>query len=147
MDQYIEFISNHFLLSAALVFVSFMLFQDLYETTFKKYDTLSPLLAVTKMNSHDAIIVDIREPHEYIKGHIENAINIPAEKFSEQANTLDKYKNQPIIVVCQTGSRSVTACNTLTKTNFEQVLNIKGGMQSWEDSNLPINKSGKNEDV
>lgn len=138
MDQYLEFISNHYLLCLGLVVVSYMLVQDLVESTFNKYEGLSPLLAVTKMNDADTVVVDVREPHEYLKGHIENSINIPLGKFPEKVNTLDKHKSSPIIVVCQSGSRSVPACKTLTKENFENVFNMIGGMQSWQDSNFPV---------
>jgi len=146
MDQYIEFISNHYLLSLALVVVTYLLLQELIESSFNKFERLSPLLAVTKMNSADTIIVDVRDPHEYIKGHIENSINLPLGKFSETLPSLEKYKKQPIIVVCQTGTRSSPACKTLTKANFEQVFNITGGMQSWEDNKLPVNVTSKNKD-
>ncbi len=146
MDQYIEFISNHYLLSLALVVVSYLLLQDLAENAFKKFEPLSPMLAVTKMNSADTVIVDVRDTHEYIKGHIENSINLPLGKFSETLDSLEQYKKQPIIVVCQTGTRSVPACKTLTKANFEQVFNIIGGMQSWEDNKLPIQITSKNKD-
>jgi len=144
MDQYIEFISNHYLLSLGLLVVTYLLFQDLIESSLNKFNGLSPLLAVTKMNSADTIIVDVRDPHEYIKGHIENSTNLPLGKFSETISTLEKNKSQPIIVVCQTGTRSVPACKTLSKAGFEQVFNITGGMQSWEDSKLPIKVTSKN---
>ncbi len=142
MDQYIEFISNHYLLSLALVVVTYLLLQDLVESTFNKYSGLSPLLAVTKMNSADTLIIDVRDPHEYIAGHIEDSINIPLPKIAEKLDTLEKYKEQVVIVVCKTGTRSVPACKTLTKSNFQHVFNITGGMQSWEDSKLPMRITG-----
>ncbi len=144
MDQYIEFISNHYLLSLALVVVTFMLLQDLFENTFNKFNKLSPLLAVTKMNSADTVILDVRDAHEYIKGHIENSINLPLSKLSENIDSIKQYQNQPVIVVCQTGTRSIPACKTLTKTDFQQVFSLIGGMQSWEDNKLPIKITSKN---
>lgn len=146
MDQYIEFISNHYLLSLALVVVTYLLFQDLIESSFNKFEGLSPMLAVAKMNGADTVIVDVRDPHEYIKGHIENSINLPLGKLSESIASIEKYKKQTMIIVCQTGTRSVSACKTLSKADFEQVFNIKGGMQSWEDNKLPIKITSKNKD-
>ena len=146
MDQYIEFISNHYLLSLALVVVTYLLLQELIESSFNKFESLSPMLAVTKMNSTDTVIVDVRDPHEYIKGHIENSINLPLGKFSDTLSSLEKYKKNPVIVVCQTGTRSTPACKTLSKADFEQIFNIKGGMQSWEDNKLPIKVTSKNKD-
>lgn len=146
MDQYLEFISNHYLLVLALIVVIYLLLQDLIESSFNKFEALSPLLAVTKMNNLDSIIVDVREPHDYIKGHIEGSRNIPVEKISDQLGSLEKYKNQPVIIVCQSGTRSIPACKTLTKAEFEYVYNIAGGMQAWEDSKLPITSKSKSKD-
>lgn len=143
MDQYIEFIGKHYLLCLALVIILFLLLQDLLESAFSKFKGLSPLLVVTKMNGTDTVIVDVREPHEYAKGHIENAINIPVTKFSEKVKSLEKHKQHTIIVVCQTGNRASPACKTLIKSGFMSVFNVIGGMQSWEDSHLPIKSTHK----
>jgi rhodanese-related sulfurtransferase len=144
MDQYFEFISNHYLLVLALAAVTFLLIQDLLASSFNKFTGISPMIAVTKMNSDETKIIDVREAHEYIKGHIESSINIPLGKFDEQLDTLNQYKNNTIIVACQSGTRSVPACKTLTKSGFEKVFNITGGMQSWEDNKLPIKSTSKN---
>ncbi|MCQ8104153.1 rhodanese-like domain-containing protein [Methylomonas sp. SURF-2] len=146
MDQYIEFITNHYLLSFSLVCVVFLLIQDLLSNSFNAYESISPLIAVTKMNDDKTVIIDVREPNEFVKSHIENAINIPQGKIDEKLPTLEKHKTHPIIVVCQTGARSVPACKTLTKAGFELVFNMQGGMQSWEENNLPIKISKKTHD-
>ncbi len=140
MDQYIEFISNHYLLALAWVAVTFLLIQDLIENSFSKFSSISPMLVVTKMNSDDTQIVDIRDYLEFKKGHIEDAINIPLTSIEDKVATLAPYKNQSVIVVCQNGARSAAGCKALIKAGFEKVFNITGGMQSWEDSKLPITK-------
>jgi rhodanese-related sulfurtransferase len=145
MDQYIEFITNHYLLSFSLVCVIFLLIKDFLSNSFNKFESISPLIAVTKMNGSTTVVLDVREPNEFLKSHIDGAINIPLGKIEEQLSTLEKHKSHSIIVVCQTGTRSVPACKTLTKAEFEQVYNMLGGMQSWEDSNLPI-KTTKTKD-
>lgn len=145
MEQYIEFVTNHYLLAFSLVCVVFLLIQDLLSNSFVKYESISPLIAVTKMNGDGIVVVDVRETHEFIKSHIEDAINIPLGKLDEKLASLEKYKKQSLIVVCQTGARSVSACKALTKAGFEQVFNMVGGMQSWEDNKLPI-KVNKNKD-
>lgn len=143
MDQYIEFIINHYLLSFALVCVVFLLIQDLINNSFNGFASISPLIAVTKMNDDNTVILDVREINEFNKSHIEQAINLPLDKVESKLSTLEKYKNRPIIVTCQTGGRSSVACKTLSKAGFEQVFNLTGGMQSWEDNKLPIKISNK----
>ncbi|MDO8845503.1 MAG: rhodanese-like domain-containing protein [Methylicorpusculum sp.] len=142
MERLIEFVLNHYLLSLALAVVTFLLIQDLFESFTNNFKSLSPMLAIVKMNSQGATILDVREPAEFSKGHIEDAINIPAGKIEEQISQLSGSKSSPVIVVCQTGTRSVPACRTLTKAGFTDIYTITGGMQSWEDNKLPI-KAGK----
>ncbi len=143
MDQYIDFISNHYLLSFAFVVVAFLLIQDLIENTFSKVETLSPLLAVTRMNTKEVFVMDVRDPHDYLKGHIEGAENIPLDKIEEKLESLDAYKNTEVLLVCQTGTRITAASKTLVKAGFEKILSVKGGMQSWEDNKLPLKVSNK----
>lgn len=144
MDQYIEFVTNHYLLSFSLVCVIFLLIQDLVSNSFNGFESVSPLIAVTKMDNPKTVVIDVREPNEFPKSHIENAINIPLGKLEEKLPSLEKYKTNPLIITCQTGARSVPACKTLTKAGFEQVFNMIGGMQSWEENKLPIKNSNKN---
>jgi len=96
---------------------------------------------VTKLNSGNPIIVDVREPSEFKKGHIADAILIPVGSIEKQLNKLELYKKDDVIVVCHTGTRSAPACTTLTKNGFENVFLMIGGMQSWEENKLPIVKS------
>jgi len=116
----------------------FLLIQDLISNSFNGFESVSPLIAVTKMDNEKTVIIDVREPNEFVKSHIEKAINIPLGKIDEKLPSLEKYKTQPIIVTCQTGARSVPACKRLTKAGFAQIFNMTGGMQSWEDNKLPI---------
>ena len=144
MDRYFEFALNHYLLSLALLIVTYLLIQDFFESAFKKFATISPLLAVAKMNNEDTVIIDVREPLEFTESHIENAINAPLSKLPEQLPSLEKYKKTPMLISCQTGARSATAGKLLTKAGFEQVFVITGGMAAWEgEYKLPV-KIGKN---
>lgn len=142
-EQYIEFLTNHYLLSFSWVCVAFLLIQELISNSFNKFESISPLVAVTKMGDDSTLVVDVREPQEFLKSHIEEAQNIPLGKLEEQLPTLGTNKQRPIIVTCQTGARSSAACKTLTKSGFSHVFNLSGGMQSWEDNKLPIKISNK----
>jgi len=145
MDRYLEFILNHYILSLALAVVTYLLIQELFDTAFKKFRAISPLLAVAKMNDSDTIVIDVREPEEFLKGHIENSINTPLGNLPAHLSKLEAHKNKPVLIACQTGTRSLSAGKILTKAGFEQVFVITGGMQAWEnDYKLPIKSAGKN---
>ncbi len=143
MDQYLEFISNHSMLVLALAVVTFLLIKEFAESAFSKFTNLSPLNTVAKMNSDELVIVDVREPHEFILGHIDGAINTPLGKFKEHLKALEKHRQKDILVVCQSGTRSVPAAKILINAGFEKVFNLDGGMQSWEDHKFPIKITSK----
>ncbi len=141
MDRYIEFVTNHWLLFIALLVVTFLLLQELFESALRKFEMISPILVVAKMNNEDPVIIDVREANEFKTGHIEGAINKPLSNIDKEIEKLSKYKHKPIIVVCQTGTRSTTACKKLTSAGFDKVSSMIGGMQAWEESKYPITKS------
>ncbi|MDO9105323.1 MAG: rhodanese-like domain-containing protein [Methylovulum sp.] len=147
MDRYIEFILHHYILSLALAVVTYLLIQEFFDTAFKKFNTVSPLLAVAKMNDSSTVVIDVREPPEFVVNHIENAINISLGKLPGELAKLEQYKKTPVLVACQTGTRSAAAGKILTKAGFEQVFTITGGMQAWEnDYKLPIKSNRKSKE-
>ena len=141
MDQYIEFASAHWMLVTAFLAVSYFLIQDIVEASVRKYNTISPMLTVTKLNTGHPIILDVREASEYNKGHISDAIHIPVASIEAQINKIDLYKKDDVIVVCHTGTRSAPAAANLYKLGFENIFLMTGGMQSWEENKLPVVKS------
>jgi rhodanese-related sulfurtransferase len=139
MERIVEFALNHYVYVLALAVVTYLLIQELSDALFNRFGAISPLLAVTKMNDEKVLILDVREPDEFIKGHIEGAVSKPLSSLAEQLPTLDKYKNATILIACQNGTRSASAGKILTKAGFEQILVVTGGMQAWqEEYKLPI---------
>lgn len=137
--RYIEFATNHYLLILALLVVTYLLIQEFFDAALKKFSSVTPMIAVTKMNSGNTVVIDVRENDEYNKGHIEGAINIPLSKIKDHTSKLDAYKNNEALIVCQEGTRSNTAAKEFTKAGLTNIFVISGGMQSWqEDYKLPI---------
>jgi rhodanese-related sulfurtransferase len=143
-ERFIEFILNHYILALALVVVTYLLIQELFDSALKKFGFVSPLLAVTKMNNGNTVVIDVREHDEFNKGHIESAVNLPLSKIKEQISSFDAYKNNQVLIVCQDGTRSATTGKIVTKAGHKDVFVITGGMQSWqEDYKLPIKVNRK----
>jgi rhodanese-related sulfurtransferase len=144
MDRYIEFLLNHYILALAFVVVLYLLVHDLFDTALKKFGVVSPMLAVTKMNNENTVVIDVREHDEFNKGHIDNAINMPLSKIKDHTAKLDAYKNNQVLLVCQDGTRSSAAGKIITKAGLQNVFVITGGMSSWqEDYKLPIKVNRK----
>lgn len=143
-ERFVEFLLNHYMLALALVVVTYLLIQEFFDSAFKKFGFISPLLAVTKMNSENTVVIDVRENDEFNKGHIEGAVNLPLSKIKDHTASLDAYKTNQVLVVCQEGTRSSTAGKVITHAGLKDVFVITGGMQAWqEDYKLPIKVNRK----
>ena len=75
--------------------------------------------------------------------HILNAINMPDKDVPERKSELDKYKAQPVVLCCATGSSSARIARLLKMEGFEKVFSLAGGITSWRNANLPLTKDTK----
>lgn len=71
-----------------------------------------------------SIIIDVREPGEYTRGHIKGAVNIPLSQIRERVNEIPR--DQPVYLHCRTGQRSYNAVLALKNIGFDNVINITG---------------------
>lgn len=83
---------------------------------------------------NDGVILDVRTPQEYKRGHIENStlISINDPKFIEKVSLLNKEK--PLYIYCYSGSRSYSVANYLSKNGFSKVYNLSRGTIDWQRS-------------
>ncbi len=95
---------------------------------------------VQLLNRKDAVMIDVREPAEFSAGHAPNSKNIPLGQFEKRIGELEKFKNRPAILVCQTGSRSHSATALLKKAGFAEIVVLAGGMNAWQQANMPVEK-------
>lgn len=84
-----------------------------------------------------ALVIDVRQPGEYRSGHINGARLIPLNELNSDINKLPQ--NRVIVCVCASGNRSRSATRMLVKAGLNAV-NLKGGMNSWRQANLPVKK-------
>jgi rhodanese-related sulfurtransferase len=137
MEQLIEFAINHWELVLAFIAIAAFLLYDL--TTVDK-GSLEPLDAVKIINHQDALVIDVRPAMDFMRGHIIHAMNFPLNSLQKQLSALEKHKERPIIMNCDSGARSAQACNQLRQHGFTQVYNLRGGILAWENANLPITR-------
>ena len=139
MALILEFVSQQWLLVAALSAVVFMLF---FHESRKSGPSLSPQQAISMVNAQGGVFLDIRDAGEYKKGHIVDAMHLPAAKLESRIAELEKHKNNPIILVCKMGQTVSAAGKTLRANGFEHVYKMTGGMMEWSNLQLPtISKS------
>ena len=95
----------------------------------KGINNISVQEAKDKFNSKDVQFIDVRTPGEYKANHRKPFRNIPLQSLSGEADTLDKDKE--VVVICQSGMRSLRASKMLRKMGFKKISNVRGGMSSW----------------
>ena len=79
----------------------------------------------------DYIILDVRRPDEYAKGHIPGAINVPNEEIGTAEIAELPDKSQLILVYCRSGRRSKEASEKLVKLGYTNIVEF-GGIQDYE---------------
>ncbi len=101
---------------------------------------LSPEAAVQRINREKAVVIDICEPAEYAAGHIVGARSIPLGELEAKLPGVVKNKATPLVLVCASGMRSGRAVAIARKLGYEQADSLAGGLKSWRQANLPIEK-------
>ena len=85
-----------------------------------------------------AVLVDVREPHEWRAGHARGAQHIP---LAQLPGSLDRLPREaPVYLICATGNRSKTAAAFLQKNGFSRPVNVRGGTAAWHRAGLPIDR-------
>lgn len=135
MERFLEFVANHWILSTLWVLLLAAL---LFYLNRRSGKTVGLHQATLLINRSNAIVLDVRDKNAFEKGHIVNALNIPLGKLNERLRELDKHKEGPVIVVCETGQQSPEAVRILTQAGFSQVVRMAGGMTEWRAQSLPL---------
>ncbi|ABE50454.1 Rhodanese-like protein [Methylobacillus flagellatus KT] len=96
--------------------------------------------AVILINRSHAVVLDVRDDAEFAAGHIAEAKHIPLSQLPERIKELNKFKERPVLVYCESGARASKAAAILAKNEFKQVQQLQGGIRAWQDAKLPLVK-------
>ncbi|MCA1031213.1 rhodanese-like domain-containing protein [Bacillus timonensis] len=83
-----------------------------------------------KDKSEDVFYVDVREPSEYEEGHIEGMTNVPLSTLKDNYEVIPKDKE--VVLICRSGNRSMQAATILEELGYPRIVNVDGGMLSWQ---------------
>ena len=138
MEQLGQFIINHWWLWAALIVILLLIFINEKLTQKQRAKELSPQAAVSLINNENAIVIDLRDVDSFRTGHIIDSIRATADDFNQQR--MDKYKAQPLILVCARGLQSAPLAAKLREQGFTQPMVLAGGITAWQTAELPLVK-------
>ncbi|WP_442594822.1 rhodanese-like domain-containing protein [Neobacillus sp. D3-1R] len=106
-----------------------LLFVFLTGCTNTTYENITSMEAKEFIQKGEVTVLDVRTPEEYASGHIPGSKLVPLQVLDGMSNELDK--NTKYIIVCHSGNRSQQASDILVQKGFKQILNMTGGMNSW----------------
>jgi len=75
------------------------------------------------------LVVDVREPHELEISRLEFARHLPMGEIADRLGELDP--NEPLVVMCRSGGRSLQVARFLESRGFRSVSNLTGGILAW----------------
>lgn len=82
-----------------------------------------------------ASVVDVREPMEYVDGHVPGAALIPMGQLASRTGELEP--SRPVYVICATGNRSSAMTSLLRHVGFD-AYSVSGGTSAWVRSGRPV---------
>jgi hydroxyacylglutathione hydrolase len=89
-----------------------------------------------RLHSKALQVLDVRREPEWEAGHIEGASWWPLDNFKVAPPEIDN--SAPIAVHCKGGYRSLIACSLLQRAGFQNVINVLGGFDAWQQANLRV---------
>jgi rhodanese-related sulfurtransferase len=88
-------------------------------------------------DAREAVVVDIREPAEFVQGHVHGAVLVPVGQLAGRMFELDPHR--PVYVICASGNRSRAMADLLRSAGFD-AYSVAGGTQAWIQSGRSVEK-------
>jgi hydroxyacylglutathione hydrolase len=102
---------------------------------------LGPADLAASIEHHGITLIDVRNAVEWRSGHIDSAHHIPLGYLTDRLADIPREK--PLVVQCQSGSRSSIGASVLRARGFDRVSNFTGGIAEWIKGGLPLVTDGQ----
>lgn len=97
-----------------------------------------------KKSGQPVELIDVRTPVEFRELHVDFARNLPLDRLDpKQIQAERQNADQPLYVVCRSGSRGKQACEKLAAAGLTNVINVEGGTLACEAAGLPVLRGKK----
>jgi phage shock protein E len=111
-------------------------YQKLVDDAKKNVTEISPKDAAAKLNSGEAVIVDVREKDEWDEEHIPGATHM--SRGTLELDIEEKVPDPKAMIICHCGGggRAALASESLQKMGYKNVRNMTGGFKAWKAAGL-----------
>ena len=106
----------------------------------KMINEITPQDALIMIEEGKAILIDVREPDEFMESHIPYAISIPMSVIDGVFHHLSFPEDKTLIFQCKSGGRSGRVCGyvDVIPDIKNPVLNLQGGITAWKEAGLTV---------
>jgi molybdopterin/thiamine biosynthesis adenylyltransferase/rhodanese-related sulfurtransferase len=86
-----------------------------------------------------ALLIDVREPHEWDEAHVAGAKLVPLATVTERIAELAPDRSQRVLLFCRVGNRSARAADALRgELGYDNAASVAGGIEAWRGAGLPL---------
>jgi molybdopterin/thiamine biosynthesis adenylyltransferase/rhodanese-related sulfurtransferase len=104
-----------------------------------RIEEVDPASAQREVETDGALLVDVREPHEWDEAHVAGAKLAPVATVAERIEELAPDRSQRVLLFCRVGNRSARAADSLRgELGYENVASVAGGIEAWRTAGLPV---------
>ncbi|MGI9421639.1 MAG: rhodanese-like domain-containing protein [Hyphomicrobiaceae bacterium] len=100
---------------------------------------VSPETVREWLDQEKAVLIDVREPDEYVREHIPEAHLVPLSGFSPE--DFPHEHDKVAVFHCRSGGRTEAAAAQILRTGFKDVYQLDGGLQAWRQAGLSVNEN------
>lgn len=140
MQDILNLLQEHWQLTSALIAVLFLLIIIEFIKQKRGANGLTPASTTHFINHKNAVVIDTRSTDSYSSGHIVGSVSIPLADLVAKNKKIEKFKTQPIVLVCNSDPEGQRAANQLQTNGFDVYI-LAGGLRAWRDAELPLVKS------
>jgi len=115
-------------------------YQKLVTEAKKHITEISPQDAAAKLESGEALIIDVRDKDEWDEGHIPGATHLSRGTIEFDIEEKVPDPHAMIICHCGGGGRSALAAESLQKMGYKNVRSMAGGFKAWRAAGLATTK-------
>ncbi len=104
---------------------------------FSRIPSTTPADVAARMADRSVVVIDVRQPAEWRRGHIKGAHNLPLPQLAARLHGIPVDKC--VVTVCATGHRSAAAARAFLRAGY-RVENLAGGVHAWSRAGLPLTR-------
>jgi rhodanese-related sulfurtransferase len=116
---------------------SFSVVDDFLQSIPRDYYAVQQIGALKGMlQDKAALLIDVREPSEFRRGHIPGAMNMPLRSLTDNLDKLSK--DRPVVLYCSSGYRTAMGVMALQMLGYSNVRGFPPSIQGWKAGGEPI---------